>query len=483
MTSLVIPLLLVMPLALALTILAIKPLRKLHIYLTLLYSVIHLAGAIYLMNYHESFSQYFKVDNLNTIFLLVFSVVFIAVAVYCISFFSQKEEQKHIERSWKYHVFLLLFVASVDGILLSSHIGLLWVFIEATTLFSAMLIYYYTGKSALEATWKYIFICSIGISFAFIGIILLSIGCIGGGGEIGLFWDSLNSNAKLINPFWLKMAFPFLLLGFGTKMGLAPMQNWLPDAYAESPSPATAIISATLVNAAFLGVLRVHKVMIMAGLGFYSNTLLLIMGFMSLLIPAVFILRSKNYKRMLAYSSVEHMWIVAIGASIGGVGLFAALLHMIGHSLIKAAFFLNSGNIFCLFHSKRIKDVTGLLNVSPANAWLWVASFVGICAFPPFVTFISELLIIKELLGKSITLTIIFCGLLTAIIYGIAKNVISMIYGDPKYAETDQAAELSAAAYIPQVVLLGMAVWLGLYIPSFLLDLLNHAVKFMGSSV
>lgn len=481
MTSWVIPLILITPLVLALTILFLKPLRNLHIYLTLLYSAIHLAASIYLINFQESFSNYFKADSLNTIFLLVLSVVFIAVAVYSISFFAHKEEEKHIERSWKYHVFLLLFVASLDGILLSSHIGMLWVFLEASTLFSAMLVYYYTGKSALEATWKYIFICSIGISFAFIGIILLSIGCIGGsGGEIELFWQSLNVNAKHINPFWLKMAFPFLLLGFGTKMGLAPMQNWLPDAYAESPSPATAIISATLVNAAFIGVLRVHKVMIMAGLGFYSNTLLLLMGFMSLLIPAVFILRSKNYKRMLAYSSVEHMGIVAIGTSIGGVGLFAALLHMIGHSLIKAAFFLNSGNIFCLFHSKRIKDVTGLLKVSPANAWLWVASFVGICAFPPFVTFISELLIIKELLGKSIILTIIFCVMLTAIIYGIARNVISMISGDPRHAESHGDDKLPLTGYVPQIVLLGMAVWLGLYIPSFLLDMLNNAVKFMG---
>ncbi len=481
MTSLIIPLMLITPLVLALTILFVKPLRNLHIYFTLLYSMVHLTAAIYLINFHEIYYHYFEADNLNTIFLLVLSVVFIAVAVYSISFFSNNQEEKHVERSWKYHVFLLLFVDSLDGILLSSHIGMLWVFLEASTLFSAMLVYYYTGKSALEATWKYIFICSIGISFAFIGIILLSIGCIGGsGGEISLFWGSLNDNAKLINPFWLKMAFPFLLLGFGTKMGLAPMQNWLPDAYAESPAPATAIISATLVNAAFIGVLRVNKVMIMAGLGFYSNTLLMIMGFMSLLIPAVFILRSKNYKRMLAYSSVEHMGIVAIGTSIGGVGLFAALLHIIGHSLVKAAFFLNSGNIFCLFHSKRIKDVTGLLKVSPANAWLWVASFVGICAFPPFVTFISELLIIKELLGKSIILTIIFCVMLTAIIYGIARNVIRMIAGDPKNAESHKGIVFPAAGYVPQIVLLGMAVCLGLYIPSFLLDMLNNAVKFMG---
>ena len=481
MTSWVIPFLLIAPLALALTIMSIKPMRRLHIYITLLYSVLHLAASIYLMNFHENFSLYFKVDDLNPVFLLVLSVVFIAVSVYSISFFAHNDEKNHVERSWKYHVFLLLFVASLDGILLSSHIGMLWVFLEASTLFSAMLVYYYTGKSALEATWKYIFICSIGISFAFIGIILLSIGCIGGsGGEIELFWGSLNYNAKLIKPFWLKMAFPFLLLGFGTKMGLAPMQNWLPDAYAESPAPAAAIISATLVNAAFIGVLRVHKVMLMAGLGFYSTTLLIIMGFMSLLIPAVYILQSRNYKRMLAYSSVEHMGIVAIGTSIGGAGLFAALLHMVGHSLVKSAFFLNSGNIFCLFRSKKIKEVTGLLKVSPANAWLWVASFVGICAFPPFVTFISELLIIKELLGKSIFLTILFCAMLTAIIYGIARNVISMISGDPQHAESGRDAGLPATGYIPQIVLMGMAVWLGLYIPSFLLDLLNNAVKFMG---
>lgn len=475
-----IQILLIAPLALCLVILYIKKMCSLHVYFTILYAVLHLTASIYLLKNPEVFAPYFEVDRLNGLFLLILSIVFLSVAVYDIDFFSHKGESKHPERSWKYHIFLLLFVDSMNGVLLSTHIGVLWVFLEAATLFSAVLIYYYTGKEALEATWKYIFICSIGISFAFIGIILLSIGCIHG--EIALFWDALDMNAKSIDPFWLKLSFPFLLLGFGTKMGLAPMHNWLPDAYAEAPAPAAALISATLVNTAFLAILRVHNVMLHAELGKYSSTLLLIMGFLSLLVSAVFILRAKNYKRMLAYSSVENMGIVAIGLGLGGAGIFAALIQMLGHSLVKAAFFLTSGNVFHIYRTKRINSVHGMWRVSPGNAWLFIACFAGICAFPPFVSFISELLILRELMGRSVILTVIFCVLLTVIIFGMARCIISMVSGSSSSAgvDIDNIPDCSIFGYVSQWTLIAFAALFGVFMPAGMIKLVEQAARFIG---
>ena len=432
-----------------------------------LYAIIHLVVSVLCATKLpiES-SKYFLVDECNIIFLLVLSVVFMAVAIYNNGYI--KHETTDVKRLRHYSYMVLIFVLSMTGAIVSTNLGLSWVFIEATTLASAYLIYFNKTKTAIEAAWKYVYICSIGIALAFVGIILLTIST---GNMNSLSYHDLYNNAETFNQFWLKLSFVFVLFGIGTKMGLAPVHFWLPDAHSESPSPISGLLSAALLNSAFLVILNVYKITVLAGCADFGRGMMLVMGFLSLFITAVFVFHINNYKRMLAYSSVENMGILVIGTAIGGVAMYAAILHMIGHSLIKASFFLTSGNILEIYKTKKIKSVTGILKTDKKTGWLWVASFLGIVAFPPSVLFISEFLMIKEMITKG---HYILCGLfvilLTIVLYGLAKAVIKMSFGQANSEKNydENVKNVSFGMYLPQIVLLSMAFILGVYVPKFL---------------
>ena len=440
-----------------------------------LYAIIHLVVSVLCATKLpiES-SKYFLVDECNIIFLLVLSVVFMAVAIYNNGYI--KHETTDVKRLRHYSYMVLIFVLSMTGAIVSTNLGLSWVFIEATTLASAYLIYFNKTKTAIEAAWKYVYICSIGIALAFVGIILLTIST---GNMNSLSYHDLYNNAETFNQFWLKLSFVFVLFGIGTKMGLAPVHFWLPDAHSESPSPISGLLSAALLNSAFLVILNVYKITVLAGCADFGRGMMLVMGFLSLFITAVFVFHINNYKRMLAYSSVENMGILVIGTAIGGVAMYAAILHMIGHSLIKASFFLTSGNILEIYKTKKIKSVTGILKTDKKTGWLWVASFLGIVAFPPSVLFISEFLMIKEMITKG---HYILCGLfvilLTIVLYGLAKAVIKMSFGQANLEKNydENVKNVSFGMYLPQIVLLSMAFILGVYVPKFLDLMINGTI-------
>ena len=440
-----------------------------------LYAIIHLVVSVLCATKLpiES-SKYFLVDECNIIFLLVLSVVYMAVAIYNNGYI--KHETTDVKRLRHYSYMVLIFVLSMTGAIVSTNLGLSWVFIEATTLASAYLIYFNKTKTAIEAAWKYVYICSIGIALAFVGIILLTIST---GNMNSLSYHDLYNNAETFNQFWLKLSFVFVLFGIGTKMGLAPVHFWLPDAHSESPSPISGLLSAALLNSAFLVILNVYKITVLAGCADFGRGMMLVMGFLSLFITAVFVFHINNYKRMLAYSSVENMGILVIGTAIGGVAMYAAILHMIGHSLIKASFFLTSGNILEIYKTKKIKSVTGILKTDKKTGWLWVASFLGIVAFPPSVLFISEFLMIKEMITKG---HYILCGLfvilLTIVLYGLAKAVIKMSFGQANLEKNydENVKNVSFGMYLPQIVLLSMAFILGVYVPKFLDLMINGTI-------
>lgn len=446
----------------------------------LLYAVLHAFAWIgfclkgdFVGDSNNIFDVYFKVDNLNILFLLVLSVVFLAVAVYNHGFVKSKEIQNNDLKY--YSMTILIFIFSMTCAILSTNLGLSWVFIEATTLASAYLIYFNKTKHAIEAAWKYVFICSIGIALAFVGIILMSIAT---GKLNSLFFADLYLNAAVINPLWLKLSFVFILIGIGTKMGLAPMHFWLPDAHAEAPSPISALLSATLLNSAFLIILRVFKLLELSHTEHYARILLIIMGILSLFVAAVFIYNTNNYKRMLAYSSVENMGIIAIGTAIGGVGLFAALLHMVGHSLIKSSFFLTAGNILKIFKTKKINEISGILKVDGVTGWLWILCFTGIMGLPPSPLFISEFLIIKTLISQNhFIIVVIFLVLLTIILFGIAKVIINMSFREASLqCEEGTAPKLYISLYISQIIIITVSLFMGIYIPSFLSLLIKNAI-------
>ena len=404
-------------------------------------------------------SKFFAVDSTNRIFLMVMSIVFLAVAIYNNGY--TKNEASLTRKLRHYTYMVLFFVFSMTGAVLSTNLGASWVFIEGTTLASAYLIYFHKTKHSIEAAWKYVFICSIGIALAFVGIILMTVAT---GSLNTLFYSELFNNAPLFNHFWLQLSFVFILFGIGTKMGLAPVHFWLPDAHAEAPSPISALLSATLLNSAFLMIVNVFRIMVLSGCDSFARLMLLAMGFLSLFITAVFVYHINNYKRMLAYSSIENMGILAIGTALGGVGMLAAIIHLIGHSLIKASFFLTSGNVLEIYGTKKIKSVTGLMKTDRKTAWLWVASFLGIVAFPPSVLFISEFLMVKTMFLKGhFIMCTLFLLLLTIVLYGLGKAVVKMSFSAPTHEV--EPVKLSWTMYLPQVVMLILAFVIGIYMP------------------
>ena len=465
-----ISLILIFPIIACLILFLIKN-RALNNLMINLYAFIHIICSICLCIEYNPFDikqNLFAADELNKIFLIVLSIVYLAVAIYNNGYMKDDKSLTRKLRHYSYAV--LLFVLSMTGAILSSNLGITWIFIEATTLASAYLIYFHKTKHSIEAAWKYVFICSIGIALAFVGIILLTIAT---GNLNSLFYNDLYSNAQNFDIFWLKLSFVFILFGIGTKMGLAPVHFWLPDAHAQSPSPISALLSATLLNSAFLMILKVFKVIIIAGCDNYARIILFTMGFLSLFVAAVFVYHINNYKRMLAYSSIENMGILAIGAALGGAGIFAATIHMIGHSFIKASFFMTSGNILKIFETKKIKSVTGLLEKDNKTGWLWILSCLGIVAFPPSILFISEYLIVKTMLQEGhYWMCTGFLLLLTIVIYGLSKAVFTMSVNSGKNQER---VKLSWTMYAPQIVLLIIAFVMGIYLPYY--EIIANAVK------
>ncbi len=415
-------------------------------------------------------NQYFCLNAANIVFYLVLSIVFILTALYNIGYSKNLSLKFDRRKMTLYSIMILTFVFSMTGAVLSDNLGLSWIFIEGTTLASAYLIYFDKTKHSIEAAWKYVFICSIGIALAFVGIILLTIA---EGSLDSLNYVDLMNSAANFNHFWMNVSFVFILFGIGTKMGLAPVHFWLPDAHAEAPSPISALLSATLLNCAFLIILNVYKIMIAANCIAFARIMLLTMGFLSLFITSVFLYHTNNYKRMLAYSSIENMGILAIAASLGGIAYYALILHLIGHSFAKASFFLTSGNILELFQTKKIKSVHSIISYDKKTAWLWMASFLGICAFPPGVLFVSEFLIVKAfIIQKHFILCALFLFLLTVILFGMGKAVINMVFGEKNKEKEvivkQNVSKITAIMYLPQFVLLAMTFILGIYIPKVL---------------
>lgn len=436
---------------------------------TITFGICFIAGFNSQVTYLPQLAPYFSGDPLSKLFFFSALFVFAASSIASIRFLSHSSDNR-----WDtfYTAAFLIFAGSLFGVLFSAHLGLLWVFVELTTLSSALLIYYERTRESLEATWKYIFVCSIGIALAFVGIIMIMIGS---NGNDSLFFADLSSNANRFSPFWLKTGFVFILTGFGTKMGLAPMHAWLPDAHSEAPAPASAMLSGSLLNAALMGILRVMVVMRDAGLGSFSVKLLLVTGVISIALSAIFMLRVTNYKRLLAYSSIEHMGIIATGVAVGGVALFAAFLHTIVHSFAKSSLFLTTGRIHHLYDSREIALVDSLMSREKITGVLFVAGALAITAFPPFGTFISEFYFFSALIAnKSYILAGSIFFLLTVALFAILRPVLSMT-GDK--GSVKKTSTPSADQWVPQALLLLLLVVMGLYVPPQVVEIVSRAAS------
>ena len=431
-------------------------------------------------------------DAVGRLVLSITTVLFLACAVYAAGYLRREGEETHRDfgegllfdnaPEATFTACLLLFLASMTLVSVSQRFGLLWVAIEATTLASAPLIYFHRHHRSLEATWKYLLICSVGIAMALLGNFFLAVAAERPDGPpIPLLVHDLVGAAASLDPTWLRAALILFLVGYGTKMGLAPLHTWLPDAHSEAPSVVSALLSGALLNCAFLGILRAQQVCAAAGIAEFGRQLLVGFGILSMLVAAVFIAGQRDYKRMLAYSSVEHMGILALGVGIGGAATFGALLHAIGHSLTKAMMFLVAGNILAEYRSKSTAEVRGVLQVLPASGSLWMLGLFAICGSPPFGPFLSELTILRAALDQGHPwIAGAFLALLAVIFVGMATIVLGMAQGDPLGATPRARRRESAWAIVPAAFFAAGVLGLGLYVPPPLRAALEHAAEILG---
>lgn len=418
--------------------------------------------------------EYFAVTPEGLLSLLVISLLFFLIAIYTIAYLNAST----VHRENVFTGSMLLFLSTMTMVTLSDHIMVMWIAIEATTLASAPLIYTHRSALSLEATWKYVLICSVGIAMALLGSVLVTVAMDAGKVDAPLSFSALTGVAWQMNPMWLKAAFVFILVGYGTKMGLAPMHTWLPDAHSEAPSPASALLSGVLLNCAYLGIFKTNKIMHAAGLDGFSSPILIVFGLLSIMAAATFILKQTEYKRMLAYSSIENMGIIAVGTGIGGLGAYGALICLIHHSLIKSSLFLTSGNILLGFGSRLINDTGGLVARMPKTFVAFLSGFAGIAGFPPFGIFIGEILIIIAAFRSGHYIAVgLFILSLCVILAGLSNNILKIAFGQP---QTAGQVEEHVSMVLPQYVLLMTSLVLCFWMPDTLYQTLIHAVKGIG---
>jgi hydrogenase-4 component F len=378
---------------------------------------------------------------------------------------------------------LFASLATMTLVALAHHLGLMWVAMEATTLVSAPSIYFNHNPRSLEATWKYLLIGSVGIALALLGSFFLAYASLKSGLESTLLFDQLIRDAPRLSPPWLHAAFVLLFIGYGTKMGLAPMHTWKPDAYGEAPGIVGTLLAGGVTTCAFLAILRVFQICHAGGEAEFARELMIFIGLLSMAVAAVFMARQRDFKRMLAYSSVEHMGILVLGIGIGGEAVYGALLHLINNGLTKGVLFLSAGNIHRAYGSKGTVDVHGAIQRVPLSGALFLAGFLAITGSPPFGPFVSEFTIVSAAIGNGQFLAGgLFLLLLGVIFVGMGATVLAVVQGDPPAGKAKDGFHDSLGTGAPILLFMALVLLLGLYVPPPLDSLLREASAFLEST-
>ncbi|MFA6316659.1 MAG: hydrogenase 4 subunit F [Elusimicrobiota bacterium] len=379
--------------------------------------------------------------------------------------------------SWRvYYGLLQLFTGAMLFVTVTNNLGFLWIAVEATTLSSAFLVGFHRSRHSVEAAWKYVILCSVGIAFALLGTIILHEAGLAAGNGHGLDWTSYAALAPKMDPGLVRLAFLFAAIGYGTKAGLAPMHTWLPDAHSQAPNPVSALLSGALVKCSLYAILRFHIVATgCLGPGF-SSTFFLGFGLLSLAIAVPFILVQRDFKRLLAYSSIEHVGIISVGLGFGGVwGTYGALLHMLNHALAKSLLFLTAGNISLRYGSKRLHHVEGALTVLPVTSLLFLAGALALTGVPPFSLFVSEFMILLAGFQSGHVVSGLFFIAAVAVIFaGILHHATSVVMGTPR--KSLAPGEPNAASLLPLALMLLALIGLGVWMPAPLDGVLRQCV-------
>ena len=426
------------------------------------------------------FHEQFYFDSLNICFLILTTFILMTTAVFSHRYLRyQVIAGKISNTSYRlYHVLYQVFALMMLLVLTTNNIGTLWVAMEGATLATALLVGLYHTPEAIEAAWKYFILCIVGIALALFGTICVYFSAhnvIAQNDKYALFWTVLHENAHLLNPQVLAIAFVFLFVGYGTKVGLVPMHYWLPDAHSESPAPMSALLSGLLLNLGLYAILR-FKIIIEPALGSHLiNSLMMTFGLISFMVAAFLMYRQKDIKRMFSYSSIEHMGLITFAFGLGNTtATFAALLYLIVHSLIKSAIFMNVGDVIMVMKTQNMDKMRGLIQLQPLIGWGLLISTLAILGLPPFGIFISELLILISTIQQHWWLAlIIILGLLISIA-GILKNLHPVIYG-----KSSSPTYLGKISSTPVVLHLALALCLGLYVPAWLIHILQQATNLL----
>jgi hydrogenase-4 component F len=356
----------------------------------------------------------------------------------------------------------------------------MWVALEANTLVSAPLLYFSQTKRSLEATWKYLLIGGVGIALALLGSLFLAYAALHAGLHGSLLVDDLVRDAPLLSRPWLHTAFIVLFVGYGTKMGLAPMHTWKPDAYGEAPGLVGALLAGGLTTCAFLALLRFYQICTAAGEGPFAREIMVAIGLLSMAVAGVFMARQRDYKRMLAYSSVEHMGILVLGIGIGGLAAFGALLHLVNNALTKGVMFIAAANIHRAYGSKSIDTVSGALRRVPVSGALFLAGFFAVTGSPPFGPFLSEFTILRGAVATGrYGIAAAFLSLLFVVFVGMGGTVLAVVQGTPRTDLPETGFRDTLGTVGPALLLIVAVVGLGVWVPPSLDSALRDAALFV----
>lgn len=469
--------------ALAAALLALWPSHRSGAWINVGACAITFLAALGLLVQRPETGPYILVDDLNIVFVILNTFVALTTAVFSATYIAHELETGRLTPANLriYHAMYQVLGFGMTLALVSNNLGVMWVSIEVATLSTVLMVGLYRTPEAVEAAWKYFMLGSVGIALALFGTILIYMAAqpVVGEGQDGMVWTVLVTRVAAFDPALLNLAFVFLLLGYGTKVGLAPLNAWLPDAHAEGPTPISAVLSGLLLNVALYAVLRFKLLLALNPGALAPGPLLMAMGLGSLLIAGLMLYRRRDIKRLFAYSSIEHMGLIAFAFGIGGpLANFAGLLHMVMHSLTKSAIFFAVGHVCQVKGTQKLSEIRGLTTSHPLLGWSLVIGVLAIAGMPPGGVFMSEFLLVTSTFAKPFPLMLLAVPLVTGLLLAFGALMLKLsgiAFGEP----TPGTAPVKAA-YAPMVVHLALVLAAGLYLPAPLVAWFQHVAQLLG---
>jgi Formate hydrogenlyase subunit 3/Multisubunit Na+/H+ antiporter, MnhD subunit len=455
--------------------------RLVNYVLVSVYGILLVTFGVYeFVNQGISHSLFFKPDSLGVLLLSALCIISIPVLFHSYRYIELHKESETPHSRGMYFGALAILMSASGAAYLSNHIAVTWILIEITTLSASLLIYHHRSVKALEGTWKYVFICAISITLVYVGILFLSLAMKQAGID-DMSYDSLIKNYSLLNPFWLKLAFLFIFTGFTAKLGLVPMYTAGIDAKDKAPGPVSAILASALMNVGFVSVYRTYAVIAHTPYHGWANGVIIIAAILTVFVAAVYMTRVKNIKRLFAYSGIEHMGVVMLGLAAGGIGIYASILHILLHTLIKPALFLQYNQIYRVYGSKSIYDLGNYFKYNKTGALLMLVAFFSVTAMPPSGLFVSEFMIFQSLFeSHHIILLIILLVLLTVIIWGFATNVFRLLFIPPVSFDETNVPKISPWESVLQYVLIIISIYFAYNTPGRFINMIEQAVRIIN---